>query len=150
MNGLMIDCGVSIFKNGIVKNKMKINTESSKRWDKELLYSLCLYILQCQKPKGDVKMKRAITFCLVLFLMSVFCLATYAQQITVAFIGDKANMKDHNKAAYEWAQKTYNAPLIASGDIAKTDLTKYAVIWWHDGEADPTAQVKDCADALMI
>jgi len=94
-------------------------------------------------------MKRVIIITLVVFMMSVFCFATYAQQITVAFIGDKGNMANHNKAAYEWAQKTYKAPLIAPGDISKTDLTKFAVVWWHDGEADPTAQIKDCKDALM-
>ena len=94
-------------------------------------------------------MKRAIMLFIIMSLILTVCLATYAQQVTVAFIGDKANMADHNKAAYEWAQKTYKAPLIASGDIAKTDLTKYAVIWWHDGEADPTAQIKNCKDALM-
>jgi hypothetical protein len=99
--------------------------------------------------KENVKMKKVITLCLVVLLMSVFCLATYAQQVTVAFIGDEGTFGDHNKAAYEWAQKTYKAPLIAPGDIPKTDLTKYAVLWWHDGDTDPTAQVEDCKDALM-
>ncbi|MDQ1329336.1 MAG: hypothetical protein QG641_2625 [Candidatus Poribacteria bacterium] len=93
-------------------------------------------------------MKRVITLCLVVFLMSVYCLAIYAQQVTVAFIGDKGTFLDNNKAANEWAQKTYKSPLIAPGDISKTDLTKYAVVWWHDGDTDPTAQIKDCKDAL--
>jgi len=61
-----------------------------------------------------------------------------AQEISLAFIGDEATFQDHNNAAVKWARDTFNAKVIAPNDLAKEDLTNYAVLWWHDGDTDPT------------
>jgi len=62
-----------------------------------------------------------------------------AQEISLAFIGDEGTFQDHNKAAVKWARDTFSAEVIAPSDLAEVDLTSYAVVWWHDGDTDPTA-----------
>lgn len=95
---------------------------------------------------------RTYNYVLVIIVISAVLLmfsgAVYSQNITLAFVGDKSTFSDHNKAAFEWAQKTYNAQLIAPSDLAKADLTRFAVIWWHDGDTDPTDVFKVARDPL--
>lgn len=78
---------------------------------------------------------------IVLIILSCIIMLNHhaaSQAIRLAFIGDKSAFGDHNKPALEWAEKTYGATLIHPDDVSKTDLTKYAVVWWHDGDNDPT------------
>lgn len=86
-------------------------------------------------------MKHIIIWVIVtIFILAITGLAS-AQSITLAFVGDEGSFLDHNKAALQWAQKAFNAKLIAPEDLAKEDLTRYAVVWWHDGDTDPTALI---------
>jgi hypothetical protein len=103
-----------------------------------------------QKHKKEVVMKKFILVMVISFLMFSVCYLTKAQQVTLGFIGDKGTFLDFNNNAFAWAEKTFQAKLIAPQDITKTDLTKYAVLWWQDGDTDPTALLdKSTSSALM-
>ncbi len=94
-------------------------------------------------------MKNFIMVLVVIFCIFSLCNFAVSQMVKLAFIGDKATFGDHNKPALEWAEKTYGATLIDPGDVSKVDLTKYAVVWWHDGDNDPTPlAAKSTIDAL--
>lgn len=82
-----------------------------------------------------------IRWLIVLIIISyIFILGNIAisQTISLAFIGDKGALGDYSKPALEWAEKNYGAILIHPDDVSKTDLTRYTVVWWHDGDNDPT------------
>jgi hypothetical protein len=72
-----------------------------------------------------------------------------AQEISLAFIGDEGTFQDHNKAAVEWARDTFNAKVISPGALADEDLTRYAVLWWHDGDTDPTSLLTDAVKEAL-
>jgi hypothetical protein len=95
-------------------------------------------------------MKQLLMVMIIAFLMFSTCYLANAQNVTLAFIGDKGTFLDFNNTALDWAVNTYQAKLIAPQDLAKTDLTRYAVLWWQDGDTDPTALLdKSTKDALM-
>jgi len=95
-------------------------------------------------------MKILLTFMAITFLMFSTCYLANAQQVILGFIGDDGTFLDFNNTALDWADKTFQTTLIAPQDLAKTDLTKYGVLWWQDGDTDPTALLdKSTSSALM-
>jgi len=81
-----------------------------------------------------------------LLTITILCagaIQSAAQQTPLGFIGDQSTFGDHNNAAFEWANDTFNVKLIAPDNLANEDLTKYAVLWWHDGDTDPTTLLTD-------
>lgn len=95
-------------------------------------------------------MKRLIIVLVISFLMLSTCYLANAQQVTLGFIGDEGTFGNFNKIALEWAEKTFQAKLIAPQDLANTDLTKYAVLWWQDGDTDPTALLDKSANGALM
>lgn len=67
--------------------------------------------------------------------------AAFAQKIVVGFIGDQGTFGAHNKGALKYAEATFDSKVIPTGNVAKEPLTNYAVLWWHDGDTDPTGLV---------
>lgn len=80
---------------------------------------------------------------LAIVILCAGAIESSAQEILLGFIGDQGTFGDHNNAAFEWANGTFNVTLIAPDNLASEDLTKYAVLWWHDGDADPTSLLTD-------
>ena len=80
---------------------------------------------------------------LALVILCAGAIGSSAQQISIGFIGDQGTFGDHNNAAFEWASSTFNVKLIAPDNLANEDLTKYAVLWWQEGDADPTSLFTD-------
>jgi hypothetical protein len=80
---------------------------------------------------------------LALVILCAGAIGSSAQQISIGFIGDQGTFGDHNNAAFEWASNTFNVTLISPADLANEDLTSYAVLWWQEGDADPTSLFTD-------
>jgi len=95
-------------------------------------------------------MKRSIMFLAIVCLVSSVGYSANAQKVVLGFIGDDAAFGDFNNTALEWSQEAFQTDLIAPQDLSGADLTKYAVLWWQDGDTDPTALLdKSATDALL-
>lgn len=69
--------------------------------------------------------------------VGVFVETTLAQKIAIGFIGDEGTFGVFNKGALKWAKATYTTTVIATDRVEREDLTRYAVVWWQDGDTDP-------------
>ena len=75
--------------------------------------------------------------------------SSFGNEFETAFIGDEAAFGTHNEVAHEWAKEELGATLIEPGDIPKRDLTKFAVLWWHEGDNAPGELEAAAMDALL-
>jgi hypothetical protein len=69
--------------------------------------------------------------------------SSYAQNFKLAFVGEEKSFGKHDEAAFKWAKEKLNTTLISVSDLSTKDLTAYAVIWWHEGDIDPTPLMTD-------
>lgn len=74
------------------------------------------------------------------FILVFLALVKHANAVapTVAFIsmGDKGPF---TQPAQDFAEEKLKATLLDRGEISFENFSKYAVVWWHDGDSDPGA-----------
>ena len=70
-------------------------------------------------------------------LLALLATSSFGNEFETAFIGDEVAFGAHNEGAYEWAKEELGATLVGPDDIPKHDLTKFAVLWWHEGDNAP-------------
>jgi hypothetical protein len=79
--------------------------------------------------------KTMVATCGVLALVA--SLAAHAQSIALAFVGDEGSFGAHNKGALKWAKAQFDTTVVSTARVEREDLTRFAVVWWQDGDADP-------------
>jgi len=79
-------------------------------------------------------MKRTVFVAFLLLIM--VAVNANAQKIKMGFIymGDEGAF---TKPALEFAEKTFDTTELTRKDLTGKDLTKFAVLWWHEGDSDP-------------
>jgi len=84
--------------------------------------------------------KQLIVFTFVFLSFSLIMESAYGTTAlpTVAFIymGDNGPFTE---PALQFAEKTLKATVLVRKDLTSANLSKYAVVWWHEGDSDPGA-----------
>jgi len=77
----------------------------------------------------------AIVF-IITFLACLNAVIAAVPKVGFIAMGDKGPFTE---PALQFAQKKLNATLLDRKDISFGNFSKYAVVWWHDGDSDPGA-----------
>ncbi|HIE27042.1 TPA: hypothetical protein EYP66_07130 [Candidatus Poribacteria bacterium] len=90
-------------------------------------------------------------YTLILIAVAIFLVAIYSADAAVpkiAFIhmGDDGPF---TKPALEFAKKAFDTKQLTRKQLTSTDLTQFAVVWWHDGDTDPGALTNQEIDAFL-
>ena len=92
--------------------------------------------------------KHTLTFLIAvaLFLGAVYCADAMVPKIAFIYMGDDGPF---TKPALEYAKKTFDTKQLTRKQLTSVDLTKFAVVWWHDGDTDPGALTNQEIDAFI-
>ena len=79
-------------------------------------------------------MQRKIIFCLTFLFCFGITIANAAVNVGFLSLGDEG---DFTAPALEFAKKTFKTQQLAKADVKSNTFKQFAVVWWHDGDADP-------------
>lgn len=92
------------------------------------------------------RMIKKVIICLTLFLCCGLNLGNAQVTLGYLYLGDNG---PYTKPALEFAQDTYNTKVLGKGDIKRAQLENYAVVWWNEGDTDPSALSQVELDAFL-
>ena len=79
-------------------------------------------------------MERKIVIYLTFLLCFGISIGNAAVEVGFVYLGDKG---DFTAPALEFAEKTFKTKQLAKADLKSNTFKQFAVVWWHDGDADP-------------
>ena len=86
------------------------------------------------KSQYSVNKFRQIVIYLTFFLC--FGITIADAEVTVGFVS-LGNKGDFTEPALKFAEKTFKTEQLAKADLKSNTFKQFAVVWWHDGDADP-------------
>jgi len=117
--------------------------------------NLDLRIILIKKPtpekyfKEGYNMKKQILSFVIMLSLSLaiaFSASAIKPKIAFIFMGDDGPF---TKPALDFASKTFDTTVLDRQGLTKTDLKKFSVVWWHEGDSDPGALTDQEIKAFM-
>ncbi len=92
-------------------------------------------------------MKKYMIWLTPALLMGIVCVAmAAAPKVAFIYMGDSGPFTE---PALEFAEKAFDTTVLERNALTATDLTRFAVLWWHEGDTDPGALTPQEIDAFL-
>ena len=89
---------------------------------------------------------RQIVFCLTFLLCFGISIGNAAIEVGFVYLGDKG---DFTAPALEFAENTFKTKQLAKADLKSDTFKQFGVVWWHDGDTEPSALSNAEIDAFL-